>query len=373
MGRLLAVCACLLFLEKGLLVDGGGVISRLGRRPRYAVLQGGARADDKSPAEEFSEALERLQRGPDHGVGAIRVLVKYLESVRDAPRSPRARRICLSDQEYRDHLAATHGGPEALNAAGFNEVIHDEEGAPFLRMRQVPSPLLVRELLARATEHLDAALSHTKKSAPRTLAGRTTRATRGSAIPQTGANTPPASATEGSGTAENELVKQISSMVTALISELERQSPRKPPEGESPNESQSPEDSEGQSTPPAPVHFRVYRSPGGFPGMPPGGMPGGMFMPGGGMPSAGGDDDDSESEVPLHGTTLHNMAHHGTPWHCMVQHDVAWHSTTLQAWHNLVVIPVHAILSHATPHMCCNSAVCHDTQQGPRSGRRQGY
>ena len=294
-------------------VDGGHVISRLAQPLRHSIQapaagEGGAGLD----LDEFSLALSRLSRGP-HGKEALGVVLGYLERVRDHPRDGTARRVCLWEPGFRAYLATSDGGLQCLRAAGFGAIEKDRRGTPFLVMRRI-GPHKVRALIAATTEALAAANAAAPMGAsssdddlstdgesdapspaapPSAVGSRSSR----SSLPDLVDSSAGSSGRDGDGgngesSPERALVEQISSMISGLIRELERPGATAGGSFNATLETSGDNTSAGGS---APVHFRVYRSP-GFPGFPGGGGGGGLpFLPGGlgglGSGQAEGDED----------------------------------------------------------------------------------
>ena len=223
---------------------------------------------------------------------------------RAAGRPGRARRVCVWDRLPRTSTAC---GRARVPAGG---------GVRRRREGRADGDAVPRDAPA-ARAHAARALLAGRRAAPR--GGGARRRGRGGAAV---ADSPPTDATaailaaqaalaaertEGSGgsdkpggpSKEEELVQQISGMISGLISELEGQAGAPPRNesvasdggggpGDGAEHGDGDEDGPPQGTPP-PVHFRVYRSS-GFPGLPPGigGLPFGL--PGG----PGGDEEEGE-------------------------------------------------------------------------------
>ena len=203
----------------------------------------------------------------------------------------------------------------------------DSRGTPFLVMRRASAPA-VRELIAAAqTELLEAEAEAGVRAARAAASGADeegegdvsaderegdeeekerpsaptpdSRALRASSPPaEEGAGPVDGGRGDGEGDGEESperaLVQQISSMISGLIQELERQATvgAPPPNASDPAASN---DTLAARSPSPPIHFRVYRSP-SFPGFPPGG--GLPFLPGGLGGGVGGDSDE-DGEVPV--------------------------------------------------------------------------
>lgn len=323
----------------------GHVVSRLAARPRPADAPSHERLDGAAGSAvdvpEFSVALSRLQGSPS-APEALGALLEYLERIRDHPRDSGARSVCVWEPTFRTHLATVDGGLQAMRAAGFEAMEKDSRGTPFLVMRHaVPSHTLTQLIDATA-----AALTEVRSaaaSAPVVRAGEL--AARAASVGSGGGGGASAlagseggdlaarvrlDATAGDGdtdgddgaaeggdvaedgvdgdgeddvgsggeSAERVLVQQISSMISGLIAEFERQTSG----GGAGDGNATAADgagaangTDGSRTPSPPIHFRVYRSP-NFPGLPPGG--GLPFLPGGLGGGVGGDGDE-DGEVPM--------------------------------------------------------------------------
>jgi len=299
--RLLVLCAVCT-----LLVDAGQVLSTLGRRSPPSARRDPTDGTNAPDFKQFELSLRRLRRGPE-GPEAVRTVLGYLERVRERPRDAGARSVCLWEPAFQI-IATADGGLPCLHAAGFTSHEKDARGTPFLVMRRV-SPHALRELINAATAALVEAEAE---------AGVRARADDGEAGEDAGEDRsvvpPPVTRAvrtgdgdasdadgdssggvlgEGDGldTPERELVQQISSMISGLLSELERSNPFGAPNASDAAGGGNDSFATGRAPSP-PIHFRVYRSP-SFPGFPPGG--GLPFLPGGlGGGVGGGDDEDGE-------------------------------------------------------------------------------
>ena len=282
--------------------------------------------------QAFSVALLRLRQSQGKSEGALQTILGYLERIRDHPRDPKARSVCLWEPAFRTHVARTDGGLQCLQAAGFDEIEKDVRGTPFLVMRR-SSPQTVRELISLAEQELARVQTEDKVALPSTASGNVHSgsgeeagdeevsdaiASDSGALPaspnaavsaadsDTSADdkencsaTPdsdePAAASEDSVSVERDLVQQISSMISGLIHELELQGTASSSDANSTFDDSASNDT-STHPPSPPVHFRVYRSPaGGFPGFPSGG--GLPFLPGGMGSGPGEDDKDGEIAV----------------------------------------------------------------------------
>ena len=140
-------------------VSGGRVISRFGLRRAAPKAESGDGGEAFAPETwKLVEALSRLRNGPG-GTEAVREVVGRIEKVRDGPRDRNAKRLCLWDPDLRALFADERTGADtldALKAAGFDGLIHERGGAPFLVMRRA-RPLLLRQLAAAAAEQLSLA------------------------------------------------------------------------------------------------------------------------------------------------------------------------------------------------------------------------
>ena len=314
---------------------GGVVISR----PLRQRADGAAHADraptppsssaepdsrnDELDLAEFTLQLQRLRRSSSDGAGALRKLLEYLDSS--------SRKVCVWDPAFTSLIATADGGLSALQAAGFDEMEKDENGTPFLVLNRATTHKARRQLVDAVTTVLreaeddgevEAATGDAGKAgdvAAEVAHGRLAALAMAATASAEGGGGGGGSASggggggdgmmssgdgrdgdrdgdeedeedEGSVAPETELVRQISSMISGLISELERQTSG----GGGFNATGDATDgtfNDTQSQSP-PIHFRVYRSPSGFPGFPPGGglpfLPGGL---GGGMPSGDSDED----------------------------------------------------------------------------------
>ena len=300
----------LLLVLLTLAADAGQVLSRLVIRD--------ARTDSRPDLRSFKLSLQRLKCGPN-GVEMLHIVLKYLQ--RD--------RVCLWDPTFLA-ISTTDGGLDCLLTAGFSrEVEKDEEscGTPYL-VRRRTSPHAVREFAAAASSVLveaEAEADHTR--AEQSNDGREEEgvkvARHATTVMSASASIPPgvvdaseplladegapdrpvtsgaiaaAGSSRGRGEADGELpqraiVQQISSMISGLIQELERQATVT---FGNDTDAASSNDTLASRARSPPIHFRVYRSP-GFPGMPPtGGLP---FLPSG-LGGGGLGDSDEEGEVP---------------------------------------------------------------------------
>ena len=333
-------------------IDAGQVLSKIAARPRPTVH---GPADDSShlehEARRFEVALERLRHVP-HRLDALKTVLGYLERARDHPRDVRARSVCLWEPAFRTYIAATDGGLQALQAAGFDVIEKDSRGTPFLVMRRLDTKA-VRELIVQAKSELavaEAAGGDGGSCEPTPAVGEgMLRADRRGALsisaagesssdggddgPREGDDTPSevdegAEATDAAETSEGHsgdsvehaLVQQISSMISGLIHELERQTSA---DRNGTQEAGGAGGGNATGSPPSPpVHFRVYRSP-SFPGFPPGG--GLPFLPGGLGGSVGGDgDEDGEVRLPQPLSTPH--LHSPSPQPLSTAHPTAEHA-----------------------------------------------
>jgi len=303
-------------------VNGGHVISRLAARAPRVKFAGPAPLEPEPATDtsEFALALRRLSRGP-RATEALSVVLSYLKRARDHPRDGSARRVCLWEPAFRTHLATVDGGLQCLRAAGFGEIEKDRRGTPYLVMGRV-APRHLRELIAMATDALAAAEAKTSSelddgpsrdrepSKSPSISLSDTIESEGSAGDAVGGgdgnrggddrdNGDDGGDGAGGASVERALVEQITSMISGLIKELER------PGASTSGYFNVSTDGSGNSSADArssqaPVHFRVYRSPGGFPGFPGGGSGGGLpFLPGGlgGLGGGVSGEGDEEGEV----------------------------------------------------------------------------
>ena len=307
--RLLAAIFALSLLAAP--ASAGGVLSRLlrigarGRATSVSTTGGGGHHDVDLAA--FGDAVARLREQAPNATRSLRALADVLERAAARPGDAGARRVCVWDPDFRAHLNGVPGGLACLQAAGFGGVEKDARtGTPYLVMRRLPARTLralcsqvgVQLLVAEERDAEDEVARLVADSPPTDataaiLAAQAALAAERSAEGDGGSDKP------GGPSKEEELVQQISGMISGLISELEGQAGA-PPRNESVSDGggggsgdgaehgDGDEDGPPQGTPP-PVHFRVYRSS-GFPGLPPGigGLPFGL--PGG----PGGDEEEGE-------------------------------------------------------------------------------
>ena len=305
--RLLAAIFALSLLAAP--ASAGGVLSRLlrigarGRATSVSTTGGGGHHEVDLTA--FGDAVARLREQAPNATRSLRALADVLERAAARPGDAGARRVCVWDPDFPRAPQRRAGGRVPAGGGVRRRREGRADGTPYLVMRRLPARTL-RALCSQVGVQLLVAEERDAEDEVARLVADSPSTDATAAILAAQAALA-AERAEGSGGAdkpggpskEEELVQQISGMISGLISELEGQAGA-PPRNESVSDGggggsgdgaepgDGDEDGPPQGTPP-PVHFRVYRSS-GFPGLPPGigGLPFGL--PGG----PGGDEEEGE-------------------------------------------------------------------------------
>ena len=100
----------LVILWSSRLAEGGHVLSRVARPASMDGASETVKHSASPNVQAFSVALLRLRQSQGKSEGALQTILGYLERIRDHPRDPKARSVCLWEPAFRTHVARTDGG-----------------------------------------------------------------------------------------------------------------------------------------------------------------------------------------------------------------------------------------------------------------------